>query len=204
MSVFLHILSSKLNATGHRWVGELADFNFTIRYYPGRKNADADGLSRITARHQPVHGPVHGRGETGCYGGCGRDRATGGSNLPETTVVSQSAISLVQDTTPVSAGKSLSQGDIRGSQEQDAVIGRFLQHRANDYLPKGRALKAEPPEVRILLRQWRRLYVDDDGVIYRRANGRDQLLLPEEHREASCLEISIKRWDTWGWKELWG
>ncbi|KAI3353882.1 hypothetical protein L3Q82_005090 [Scortum barcoo] len=184
------LTTAKLNATGHRWVGELADFNFTIRYRPGRKNADADGLSRLPHDINQYIAQCTAEVKQDVMGAVAE--STGlqrGSNLPETTVVSQSAISLVQDTTPLSARKSLSQGDIRGSQEQDAVIGRFLQHRANDYLPKGRALKAEPPEVRILLRQWRRLYVDDDGVLYRRANGRDQLLLPEEHRETVFREL---------------
>lgn len=37
--------TAKLNATGHRWVAELADYNFTIHYRPGKNNADADGLS---------------------------------------------------------------------------------------------------------------------------------------------------------------
>ena len=42
-----YVLSSaKLNATGLRWIGELADFNFTIRYRPGKTNVDADTLSR--------------------------------------------------------------------------------------------------------------------------------------------------------------
>ena len=39
--------SAKLNATGQRWVAELADFNFTIKYRPGHANSDADTLSRI-------------------------------------------------------------------------------------------------------------------------------------------------------------
>ncbi len=39
--------SAKLNATGHRWLAELADFNFTIKYHPGRKNQVADTLSRM-------------------------------------------------------------------------------------------------------------------------------------------------------------
>ncbi len=38
--------TAKLNATGPRWVAELADFHFTIRYHPGKNNNDADGLSR--------------------------------------------------------------------------------------------------------------------------------------------------------------
>jgi len=41
--------SAKLNTTGLRWVGELADFNFEIRYRPGKLNTDADSLSTIPA-----------------------------------------------------------------------------------------------------------------------------------------------------------
>ena len=36
-----------LNATGLRWVGELSDFNFNIKYRPGASNTDADSLSRL-------------------------------------------------------------------------------------------------------------------------------------------------------------
>ncbi len=39
--------SAKLNATGLRWVGELSDFNFEIKYRPGKLNIDADTLSRM-------------------------------------------------------------------------------------------------------------------------------------------------------------
>ena len=39
--------SAKLNATGLRWVGELAGSNFEICYRPGKLNVDADSLSRL-------------------------------------------------------------------------------------------------------------------------------------------------------------
>lgn len=39
--------TAKLNAVGHRWVGELSDFQFDIRYRPGKSNVDADSLSRL-------------------------------------------------------------------------------------------------------------------------------------------------------------
>ena len=43
-----YILSSaRLDATRHRWVAELADYNFKICYKPGKNNKDADGLSRM-------------------------------------------------------------------------------------------------------------------------------------------------------------
>ena len=43
-----YVLSSaKLSAVGHRWVAELADFNFDIKYRPGKLNIDADVLSHL-------------------------------------------------------------------------------------------------------------------------------------------------------------
>lgn len=40
--------TAKLNTVGHRWVGQLADFNFDIKYRPGKTNIDADTLSRCS------------------------------------------------------------------------------------------------------------------------------------------------------------
>ena len=39
--------ANKLNAYGERWVSELAEYNFTIKYRPGVINRDADCLSRL-------------------------------------------------------------------------------------------------------------------------------------------------------------
>ena len=36
----------KLDATGYRWLAELSLYDFSIKYRPGLKNGDADGLSR--------------------------------------------------------------------------------------------------------------------------------------------------------------
>ena len=37
----------KLDATGQRWVAELADYTFDIKYKPGKHNIEADALSRL-------------------------------------------------------------------------------------------------------------------------------------------------------------
>ena len=42
------LTTAKLDATGQRCVAALSDYNFSIKYRSGRKNADADGLSRLT------------------------------------------------------------------------------------------------------------------------------------------------------------
>ena len=38
--------TAKLNATGLRWVATLSNYQFVIKYRPGKLNIDADGLSR--------------------------------------------------------------------------------------------------------------------------------------------------------------
>ena len=40
------LTSAKLNATTMRWVGELANYNFKIKYRPGKQSIDCDFLSR--------------------------------------------------------------------------------------------------------------------------------------------------------------
>ena len=40
--------TAKLNATGMRWVGELAEYHFDIKYRPSRVSADVDTLSRMS------------------------------------------------------------------------------------------------------------------------------------------------------------
>ncbi|MBN3296894.1 ECM2 protein, partial [Amia calva] len=54
--------SAKLNATGYRWVAELSDFNFVIRYRPGRVAAEAEllGEVRSTVQRAQLENPLIG------------------------------------------------------------------------------------------------------------------------------------------------
>ena len=40
--------TAKLNSTTHRWVAELADYHFSIKYRPGKVNKAPDTLSRVS------------------------------------------------------------------------------------------------------------------------------------------------------------
>ena len=41
------LTTAKLDATGHRWISALSQYDFSIKYRPGKNNADADALSRL-------------------------------------------------------------------------------------------------------------------------------------------------------------
>lgn len=41
------LTTAKFNATTHRWMAELSDFQLKIKYRPGKVNGDTDGLSRM-------------------------------------------------------------------------------------------------------------------------------------------------------------
>ena len=41
------LITTKLDAMGHRWIAKLMRFNFTIYYWSGEFNIEADALSRI-------------------------------------------------------------------------------------------------------------------------------------------------------------
>ena len=46
------LTTTKLDATGQRWIASLSGYNFGIKYSSGKKNANADGLSRCKASQE--------------------------------------------------------------------------------------------------------------------------------------------------------
>lgn len=186
------LTTAKLNATGHRWVAELADFNFTVKYRPGKQNADADGLSRMPLDINQLEKQCTEEVQQDVISACVEAVVCQKQSPCQwTNTVSVDAINLVMDSTtlPTDQHKFLSPADIRQSQERDPIIGRVLQYKESNHLPTGRVLKAEPADVRLLLRQWTRLHVSGDGILHRKAGGRDQLVLPKEHHPTVFTEL---------------
>ena len=59
----MYILTTpNLDATGHRWVGALASFEFALEYQKGADNRVADALSwvPICHNHEKVHSLMEG------------------------------------------------------------------------------------------------------------------------------------------------
>ena len=171
-----YVLSTaKLNATGYRWIAELADFHFKIRYRPGHCNIDADALSRLPYQYQSsctletspdtIHAIVNGvhAQEAG--------KATWVAAVSTQTADQDSNRTL----------HSLSLAEIADAQRQDPDISRVMELQKADKKPSYAAAKAETPSVKLLLREWDKLSVTKQGILQRRSGDTHQLVLPKKY-----------------------
>jgi len=174
------LTTARLDAARHRWVAELADFNFDVRYKPGRLNGDADGLSRMplegehtekmdaTVLHAVVEATSRQQeGSTPwiCAISCN----------PEVTSDKENAVI-----------QGISASELCKAQQEDDVIGPVLQ--AVKDKKKASQVASDNPTVSVLKRQFERLKVNGDGLLMRVTKSpedgklKEQLVLPEKFR----------------------
>lgn len=172
------LTSAKLDATGHRWLASLSNYNFKIKYRRGKSNNDADGLSRRPYEDTQVFPHVV---RAICQSGM-IDR--GQCPYVETLVTSQSQIQdkATEDENMVSLDTSaFKQIDWSKEQRSDQTIGRIIDLISCGFIPNKGVLNDETSETCRYFREWRKLFMKD-GVLYRSTtlDGEEvhQLVLP--------------------------
>lgn len=201
------LTSAKLDAAGHHWLAALSTYNFTIKYRAGLTNKDADGLSR-RPNGQPLEDDAFLRErdriedfKTRVLGNepevissevisavCQRHCIHGepdDSVLAESLALGASAIpdcfaDSVQNTLP-----GMKKEDWYRYQREDPSLKRVIPFLEAGRKPHFRELSGEPSEVKLLMKEWRKLELKD-GVLYRKCFDRGievhQLVLPQEFR----------------------
>ena len=179
-----YVLSTaKLDATGHRWVAALANYNFAITYRSGKLNKDADGLSRHFEGNEPeriIYPDVLKAVISTCL-------------VPEKEPMLVENIA-VTNATQVQVLDDLIRQDLLRStaltatdwalgQNRDTDISRVKSLMTRSSKPSTRELASESPEVRKYLRDWAKLTIKDE-VLYRtvviKGNTYQQLVIPKE------------------------
>ncbi len=180
------LTTAKLDAAGHRWLAALAAYNFTIKYKPGRKNIDADILSRLPRRYSEETGNEKSAAADG-YCELSPEAINAICNnitIPTAYVetLCLSALGLEEEEADPSA-KNVSQW--RTAQREDPVIGPVLRQMSQGQRPDP-ARMSRDQETQLLLREYSRLKLVR-GVMYRevKIDGDDklQLVLPKAFRE---------------------
>ena len=194
------LTTAKLDATGHRWLAALANYNFVIKYRPGNNNADADGLSRRPQQDPQVDDEfltneeklrqLRQRIEDGQGAVCSEDvfravcqrhnigEAADDGEQDEQTLVESVAHS--EHAVPGELGGDAGQAtlptvdtdDWRRFQLKDDAIGEVARHVRDGQYPTAEQRASLSEEARILLRQWDRLSLVD-GVLYRKFTSND-------------------------------
>lgn len=54
----VHLATPRLGAVEQRWVAQLANFRYTVKYHPGTQNKNVDALSRLPEQKQEM-APMH-------------------------------------------------------------------------------------------------------------------------------------------------
>ena len=182
-----YVLSTaKLNATGCRWVAELADFHFTIKYRPGKENIDADSLSRMPIDMEKF---MKECSEEMSYDVLGAT-SQAVENQDESSVswsmgVSAKCATITTDTSVI----PLTTGQIKQDQRSDPTIGPVIQCKLSEQKPSGPELKQLSSQITCLLREWDKLEMSENGVLYRKTARRKQLVLPGKHKSTVLREL---------------
>ena len=173
----LYVLSSaKLNATGQRWVNELADFNINIHYKPGRNNTDADALSRFpedikeynkTYTNEVFSAVADGIKTQECCNEawlCALN--TNGNVLKEH-----------EDQVLHQSTQTLKTVNIKKHQDDDQAIKRVKEIILNNEQILAKDKVKEDPAVQSLLRERKKLKVNSNNILLRSTEEIDQIVI---------------------------
>ena len=169
------LTTTKLDATGHRWVAALSNYTLSILYKPGKGHKDADALSHIRWPEameldtQTVHAVCksvqapHGKLETLCH---------------EAQVVD----ALSKD----KAAPSMMPLEWCQAQSEVPILSQIVGEIKNKTIGKMKIKMGMPSQLKALIRN-RKLLILKHGVLYKRskvdARTKHLLVVPPSHRQ---------------------
>ena len=177
--------TAKLNATGLRWVAELANYQFDIRYKPGRKHGDADGLSRwpMTLKELETHCTECAKLEDLSDQMTVRVKS-------EPTLCSVVDVDMLQlpgdlDASPISSE------ELRLEQSADDVIGPVYKCVLEKRRPTKEEWVSWNRRSRVMFHQFKKLSLEK-GLLVRKTANRRQLVLPAKFHDLVFQELHSK------------
>ena len=179
--------TAKLDAQGHRWVAELANYNFTIHYKPGLKNVDADSLSRYP--HPEIEQREY------------KNQVDSEVFKEICRVISDNEFEGVAESVGVCSMQVTSNATTVGDppvdwyseQRKDQVLNRVINIVSSTSQLSESQRKKEHPQVRKYLSYFKQLVLND-GVLYKKSvdslkNEVLRLVVPSQLRD-KVLELS--------------
>lgn len=184
------LTTARLNATGQRWVGELANFRFDIKYRPGRNNQDADTLSRMPVTKENIEEFVAKcTEEVPCTVIEATTSYIETMTNEEPTCLSTITAELDYAQVIVPTIPTINIKELKLAQENDPVIGRVMEWKRKEQRPSRTEKKQETRGVQSLLNKWNELKLTETGLLYRYTKTRKQLVLPTKYIPLVLTEL---------------
>ena len=180
--------TKKLNAYTKRWISELAEFNFHIRYKPGKKHLDADCFSRMPMKYMKeciLEQPK----DVFCAIMAGI-RASENMDESWRVCVLDTSDKILEPSEPTSISWEENRDMIKKSQREDPVLQAVIEE-----LLTGKKIKIEEEdsdEMKTLKRTQKKLALNDEGILVRKIekNG-EQIVLPPNLRPRIYQELHV-------------
>ena len=161
-----------------RWANDLADFQFSIKYRPGRENFDADYLSR-----RPLSIEEYKAECTEQYGPQ-EIQAVISNALTVKPVVVNHVLAKQAVIEPVSRGKLVvSLRELVEKQQVDKVVGLVYQCVKLGSRPTRKEWGQLLPGSKSLLKGFGKLWISEKGVLLRKTVRYRQIVLPEHYHQ---------------------
>lgn len=195
------LTTPKLDVTRLRWVGELSDFQFTLKYKPGSLNRDADGLSRMPTNFSSfMLSCTEESDPTEIQALVQMIIMRDYGKLPFLpTIVSAATVSMDDNylqTIPGESLKKIPKEDLKIEQEEDSDIGEVKKLVESGEKSVHKVRKSLTPPGRHLVRAWSKLMVGEDGILWRTVRQPSgeichQIILPKKYRPIVMEELHV-------------
>ena len=180
------LTTAKLNATGMRWVAELADYNFRIHYKPGPTNVDCDYLSR-----RPTSIAEYKDLCTESVDLKAMSAVVSGVSKPgEVLAGAISVDNLVFEGEGGQMSVSLSML-IKADQRADSIIAPVYEAVLTKTRPSRRDMSKWDRRSCILLRSFGKLKLEK-GILMRGTAKKNQIVMPQKYHQLVIDEIHTK------------
>ena len=178
------LTSAKLNATGQRWVNQLANFNFSIKYHAGKTHVDADYMSRhpldeLKAVEAKADTKVKAEDVDIVFSDSCRSPA-------EVLCLDVDLLSVEEPT-----GLRLLPAEIMAQQQVDEVIKPIYDIVCGGGVVEKTVRKQLSKDSNILLKQLSKLSVEN-GVLVRKTKTFNQIVLPKKFHPIVYSELHEK------------
>ncbi len=182
------LTSAKLNATGLRWVADLAEFQFSIKYRPGKQNADADGLSRrpleISELQRQCTESVEPSSVAAVFV---NSTSVGKGSIP----VARCNATVCELSVPDDESSFVKKEELVAAQKSDPVVGPVYTLVEQSQKPKRVEWGKLSRDSKVLMRSLAKLRIVG-GVLFRKTARYRQIVLPQKYHQTVYVELHEK------------